>query len=577
MVYQSRLFLGLVALFWAIVLVYLPAIGYEFVQWDDYAFVVKNVHIRPLSVSSLFRLLTSMYQGAWMPLTWLSHAVDLKLWGLNPGPHHLMSILFHGVNCVLFALLATRLQQAAGLSGQRVYVAAFAAALIFGIHPLRVESVVWISARKDVLSGCFYLLTVISYLDYAQAECRKSAVVHMGAALVFCACAQMSKASAMSLPLVLLILDFYPLQRMNRLVLHIRLMEKIPFILLAAAGALLNHHAASSAAIPFWYVPLWVRVMNASYAIFFYIFQTIFPSGLVPLYQLDPHAEYFAPSYVTAAVWLVGITMASVLAAVQGKRLFPAIWWYYLITLAPMLGLHMSYRHAAADRYTYIPTLCWYLLMGVGIGIVWKRVSTSSFRTFAQILLVVALAGCVAVYGFKTHNQMRIWKNTENLWRHTIETAVYIPALAYFGLGRVMQDKGNFEEATTLYRRAYELNPRNVVYVLKLGAVLGKLGEWTAALDAFLKAAELAPREPIVYLKQGQAYAGLDQWSQAGQAFDRALHLTEKPADILPAIVGLCLKRGQVGWARDYVDRYDARGYEVPAYLRKLLEEAENQ
>lgn len=248
-----------IVLFAVVLLVFLPSVQNDFVDWDDYAFVSKNPRLAPISWESLRWMATTFYMGAWHPITWFSHAVDISLWGANPSPHRLMNILIHCCNVVLFCVLCTTLQDiwsernpaGKSISAESKLIAAFSAAVLFGIHPLRVESVVWISERKDVLCSFFFLCSLVAYLAYARREPVRQGRRFYFLSLGFHLMALLAKPMAMTLPLVLLVTDYYPLYRLDKGRLWTCVREKVPYIILSAGCVAMNAAATWSTSVAF--------------------------------------------------------------------------------------------------------------------------------------------------------------------------------------------------------------------------------------------------------------------------------------------------------------------------------------
>lgn len=572
---RIRPVLLMVILFGVVTIVFLPAVGNDFVDWDDYAFVTMNPHIRSLSPSSVARLFTETYQGIWLPLTWLSHAVDKAVWGNQPSPHHLMSILIHAGNTVLAFLVFLKLLEIGGLDERRRFPAALLAALFFGIHPLRVEPVVWISSRKDLLLGFFYLASIFAYLGYAVRSGTVEAGRCYGAALVLCVLALLSKPMAMTLPAVLLILDYYPLKRITRSSAIRIIAEKIPFAAFAVFAALMNVYAARVGAVPFSYVPPYMRIMNAFHGLVFYIEKTLWPADLLPIYQLDRTANYFGIAYIAAAILVIVITAAVVYAALRGRRLWSAVWFFYLVTIAPALGLFMSFRHAAADRYTYLPTLGFWLLGGLGIVYLWYRVTDTRFRTAVRVILVlfvIAAAGaCIAL----TRSQITVWKDSKTLWTYLINNADHIPALAYFGLGKELEKEKELDRALQMFKTAYAINPKHNVYLSRIGRILAKQGNTEEARRIFERIIEKEPENPRFHYYLGRLHGVDKRYDEARESFEYALKLDPDFHQAVAMLMLLHIKTGDREQAERYFREYRSRGFTVsPEILEELEQES---
>ncbi len=565
----------------AVVLVtFLTAAGNDFVDWDDYAFVTTNYHIRAISTDSLRWMLTTFYQGAWHPLTWFSHALDRSLWGLNPAPHRLINIILHTLNVLLFCGLCLRLQdvwveqnpQRDTISPESRLVAAWTAALLFGIHPLRVESVAWIAERKDVLSAFFYLATIITYLGYARSagarEDRKwryllSVAVYLPAVL--------SKPMTVTLPFVLILIDYCPLYRLNRSSFWMRIWEKGPFFILAAFAAGMNIAAKWGEAIPFAYIPVGLRIMNAFHAMVFYVQKSVLPSHLVPLYQLDRGVDYLGPTFVLSATAIIVITGMCIRQAMKNHRVWAAAWFYYVITLAPALGIFLPYRHAMADRYTYLSTLGLWLLAGLGVARLWDAADRFRQAATLKVVLVAATLSIAIVYGYATQNQIGVWKNTETLWRYIIQQSDSVPDIAYFAMGKEFERKGDLDGAMANYQRALSLSPENNRFRGRIGAILAKKGDHATALNLYKQILEAEPSNPASSVDVGRVLALMGRYDDAIQSFERALELDHEYFPAFPMLVAAYIEKGQIARAQEYYRRYIEKGFSVGADIEERL------
>src|SRR5712691_1848133 len=395
---------------------FLPTLQNQFVSWDDTDNFLDNPHYRGLGWTHL-RWMWTTHLGHYIPLTWMTLGLDYLLWGMNPFGYHLTSLLLHAANAAVFFFVVRRILTLAlpGPSerGHALAVCAAVAALVFAIHPLRVESVAWVTERRDVLSGLLYLLTILAYLRAREREERGRGWYWLSVAVF--GCALLSKSMVVNLPVVLLILDVYPLRRLGgdigwsseaaRRVYT----EKIPFVLLAAAAsaiavmAQLSFHAALSVA----QLSAPRRLAVSAYGLSFYLWKMVVPVNLSPLYErglVDPWATPFLLSYggavaITALAWV-------------RRRRWPgltATWLAYVVILLPVLGIVQSGPQIAADRYTYLAGLGWAILAGAGLLACWRALGRSMTGT-PTTLPVAGVAICVVVgLGVLTWNQVQVW------------------------------------------------------------------------------------------------------------------------------------------------------------------------
>ena len=341
-------------------LVFLPALDGRFLPWDDESNLVANRAWRGLGPSQLGWMLTSFHKGHWIPVTWLSFAVDYLVWGMDPRGYHLTNVLIHGANAGLVCLLVMRLlETATGVGGTARLAGAAAAALAFALHPLRVET-----ERRDVLSAFFFLLAILAYLRAVREESLWRSGWSWLALGAF-ALSLGSKSMAVSLPVVLLVLDAYPLGRVSAGAWRARLLEKAPFALLSLLAAAIAMVAVRSGGSVSSLGDLGVaqRLAISGYSVVFYLWKTLLPTGLSPLYELPLDLDPGSPMYRLSLTLVAAITIAALLL----RRRWPwllAVWAAYIVMLLPVVGIAHNGPQIAADRYTYLPCLPWALLLG---------------------------------------------------------------------------------------------------------------------------------------------------------------------------------------------------------------------
>src|SRR2546426_3935266 len=345
---------------------FLPALHNQFVNWDDDKNFLENPHYRGLGWTHLRWMWRTTQLGHYIPLTWMTFGLDYLLWGMNPLGYHLTNLLLHAANAVVFFFVARRILTLAlpGPSerGHALAVSAGVAALVFAIHPLRVESVAWVTERRDVLSGLFYLSTILMYLRACEGGERRRGWYWLSVAVFICAL--LSKSMVVNLPVVLLILDVYPLRRLGATIgwwskpARPVYVEKIPFVLLAAAACAVAVMAQSSvhAAVPLAKLSVPGRLAVSAYGLSFYLWKMVVPVNLSPLYELPRALSLVATPFLLSYGLVVAIT-AIVLALRRRVPGLPAAWLAYVVVLLPVLGLFQSGPQIAADRYTYLAGL----------------------------------------------------------------------------------------------------------------------------------------------------------------------------------------------------------------------------
>ncbi len=358
--------------------------GNDFVEWGDRRELLDNVHYRGFGWANLSWMFTTIHQGHYQPLTWLSFAADYAIWGMRPAGYHATSLVLHSVCAVLVYLIILR------LLGPEALVAALLGAMLFALHPLRVEAVAWATERRGPLSSALALASVLAYLYRA----RWLSVALFGLALL-------AKEFVFTLPLVLIILDVYPLRRRAW-------REKIPFFVLAALGAAvaIASSARSGVALSLAEYGVVERVAQCFYGLAFYLQKTILPTGLSPIYSIPPDLDPFAMRYVVSAIVVIGLTAGLVAA----RRRFPAAlaaWVVFVVILSPVLGLAQTGHQIAADRYTYLPAVAVSALVASGL------VKLGRIAPAVMLPLLAALA-------VLTWKQVGVWRDPETLWRHAV-------------------------------------------------------------------------------------------------------------------------------------------------------------
>lgn len=488
--------------------VYLPALRNGFV-YDDEFYIVANEHIRALDPDTLLWAFFRSHESNWHPLTWLSHALDHAVWGLDPFGHHLTNILLHGANTALVVLLVLALLGRAGRSsaqgpgpGERgVLITAGVTGLLFGLHPIHVESVAWVSERKDLLCGLFTLLGYMQYMKYAASQGSEGGPDrprspyhsrHYRWTLAWFLLALMSKPMAVSFPLVLLILDWYPFGRAGlpgsgrALVI-----EKLPFFTLALFSALITLlvQAAGSSIQSTAFAPLPIRALVVAQNYIAYLGKMLMPLNLLPLYPYPRTASVLDPAYFLPIIAMAGIT-ASCIINRNKHRAAAALWAYYLVTLLPVIGIVQVGAQAMADRYTYLPGLGPFL--AAGLAIAWGLDRTERFaagKRAARFAVPVLALCAIAVLSLLTIRQIYIWKSDLDLWTRVVEKGTepnYIPyynrATTHLGMDRPEQAVLDLTAALALRRDWHAIYNNRALAYAKLGRFDKALSDYDQAL-----------------------------------------------------------------------------------------------
>ena len=493
-------------------LVYLPVTRCDFVNFDDQVYVTENPHVQAgLTWDSIQWAFINFHAANWHPLTWLSHMLDCELFGLNPAAHHFVNVMFHAANAVLLFALLLRLTGA-------LWPAAFVAAL-FAWHPLHVESVAWISERKDVLSTFFALLALLSYTKFAKENCHRS----FWLALLFFALGLMSKPMLVTLPFVMLLLDYWPLKRISFLsTLDSQLstaFEKLPFFLLAAASCAVTYVAQrhGAAVMTLEQLSFDVRFENALIAYGRYLLDNIWPLNLAVLYPLPEHLHWIHAAAATATAVLFVISWLAWRAR-NSCTYFIIGWLWFLGTLVPVIGLVKVGSMALADRYTYFPLIGIFIIVAFGARDLVARFQILKKNFPAAAILI--LIACVTL----TERQLQFWRDSETLFRRAL-AVTRDNGNAHINLGAALEMSGRQTEALAEYREAVRLADDNVNAHFDIANLLAKMGRTTDALPEYRRAIALDPNTANLHNGLGVALADLGKFSEATNEFAVAARL----------------------------------------------------
>ena len=530
----------------AVMAAFSSALPGRFQQWDDVVLLVDNPAYRGLGWSNLKWMFTTNLMGHYMPLTWITYGLDYLVWGLNPYGYHLTNIVLHAANAVLVYLLARRLfrivwpdTSATGVDGFRIPAAL--ASLAFGVHPLRVESVAWITERRDVLSGFFFLLTVLMYVRACEVESREGrrwSKFYWAAVGTF-VLALLSKSMAVTLPAVLLVLDVYPLRRLRpgtrgwltpgpwRVWL-----EKLPFVFVGAVVTAVAFRAllGGAAATSWERLGLPERVAISAYSVAFYLRKTLVPRDLSPLYELSLPVDVFDRRFLVSGVAVLFIT----LVALASRRRWPgllAVWTCYVVMLLPIVGIFHNGYQIAADRYSYLPGVGWALLAGGAVAVASRGFPrVRSGRVFAVLagIVVVSAAGALAL---ATWRQAEIWLDDETLWWHAARLDP-TSSVAASNLGSELRLRGRLAEAVEQSERALLLRPRYAAAHLNLGLAKAAQGRAGEAERHLLQVLEMRPRSAPAHAGLGALLETQGRLDEALQHFHLALQINPGSASI---------------------------------------------
>ena len=539
---SKRIVLTCLALILACAVIYAPVRHFGFMtSWDDSDYVTDNAYVsQGLTSQGVAWAFTSMAASNWHPLTWLSHMLDVQLFGMDPGPQHVVNLLFHILNTLLlFGLL----HRATGAWGRSAFVAG-----LFAVHPLHVESVAWIAERKDVLSAFLWLLAMWAYVSYAR---RPRVSQYLIVALLF-GLGLLAKPMLVTLPFALLLLDFWPLRRVkfegdgwaalrgrwrdvSRLV-----REKAPLMILAAASCIVTFSAQQRGGAVVTAASLSARLGNAAVSYVAYIGKMLWPLHLAAFYP----ARLLSVWSVSAGVGLlIGITILAVRAG-QRRGFFLAGWLWYVGTLVPVIGIVQVGGQAMADRYTYIPSIGLFLIAAWGLPELlhgWRQRS---------VALSVAAVGALAVFAGLARAQVPYWSDGVALWRHALEATEDNP-VANNNLGGLLLKQGQETQAIPYLAEALRVRPNYPEALNFMGMALMYQGQLDRAASYFNEALRVRPASPLAQDNLGAALMFQGKLDEAAPHVAEALRLRPDFADAHENMGRILAGRGQFDAAID--------------------------
>jgi tetratricopeptide (TPR) repeat protein len=505
-----------VALIVIILAVYMQVGNHEFVNYDDEVYVTKNPHVASgITGKNIVWAFTSVYGCNWHPVTWLSHMTDVELYGMNPRGHHLTNVIIHTVSTLLLLFLLLRLTGA-------LWPSAFVAAL-FALHPLHVESVAWVAERKDVLSAFFWFLTLLIYAEFTA---KRKPTLYFLALFTFIL-GLMSKPMLVTLPVVMLLLDFWPLNRVvhgdqesglrqlsGRVLALVK--EKTPFLACSLLSGIVTIYAQTGAMSDLNFVPVPLRIENALIAYVTYISKTLWPQDLAMLY---PYSQEL-PLWQAIGSLLVLLLVSG--ATIRAWRTYPYLvvgWFWFLVTLVPVIGLIQVGSQSMADRYTYIPVI------GLFIMAAWGVRDLTYKLPYREVILALLAGAVIVVSAVVTWQQIGYWRDSYTLYRHTLQVTGD-NYLIHFNLGLTLERQKDLDGAIREYQEAVRINPGYKLAHGSLGTVLASKGELDAAIGEFQAALLIDPDYQDVHNNLGLALSRKGDLDSAIREYQEALRIS---------------------------------------------------
>ena len=483
---------------------------YEFVNIDDYVYVTQNKGIQSgITLKGIFWAFSTTYAEFWHPLTWISLMLDYQLFDLNPGGYHTTNVILHILSTLLLFRLFHRMT---GAVWKSAFVAAF-----FAVHPLHVESVAWIAERKDVLSGFFWMLTLCLYVFYSEKPVLKPYLFVLFSFI----CALMSKPIAVVLPVIMILLDYWPLNRFQVQKSNLffwQLKEKFIFLCLSTAFSVITLLAQPDQSTVKVY-PLTLRLANAPMAFMTYLEKTFFPNHMTVFYPFPSQIHLW---HILGASFL--ITIITIIVILKSHRIAYAFvgWFWYSITLLPVLGIIKVGDFAMADRYNYLSCI------GIALVLAWGIPDLIKSEHMRKKILFPAGLAFLAIMALLSWQQCRYWKNSLSLFNHATDSTKN-NYFAYDGLGIALVEEGKFEEAIENFSKAILIAPDYLVPYINRGNAYEKIGYAQKAIDDYNQAIKMKPNYSVAYYDRGIVYVKLRQFQFALEDFNKAIYY--KPDD----------------------------------------------
>jgi protein O-mannosyl-transferase len=515
-------------------LVFWQVHNFDFVNYDDSQYVYDNPHVlNGLTGDSVIWAFTSNHSSNWHPLTWLSLMLDCQLFGANPGWMHLVNLLLHIANTLLLFAVLRKMTGA-------LWPSAFVAAA-FAIHPMHVESVAWIAERKDVLSTLFLLLTLAAYVSYV----RNRGPARYAITLLLFALGLLAKPMLVTLPVLLLLLDYWPLGRFDshqtikatsrqkrqsspvhdkRLGPYLAIIEKIPFIALSIASSVITFliQLGSSAVAPIDDLPLKARIVNVFLSYIRYTGKLFWPRNLAVFYPFDVGS--FASWQVAMCVLLLIAISIFVIRFGRNQKYLPVGWFWFIVTLVPVIGLVQVGRQAYADRYTYIS------YTGLFIMIAWGLPEVLSKWPQRKTALGLSMVIVLTILGICTYKQVSLWNNSITLFSHAIEVTQN-NCIAHNNLGVAYDSIGRYQDAIEDYKQAVKINPDYAEAYYNLGLTYGKLGRRQDEIESYKQAIKTKPDYAEAYNNLGVASGNLGRYQDEIESCKQAIRIKPDNAE----------------------------------------------
>ncbi|WP_455210487.1 tetratricopeptide repeat protein [Kaarinaea lacus] len=530
---------GFFVLIAATYLAYSGISNQQILAWDDILYILKNEYIRTISFKNLVWMFTDQAISNWHPITWLSYAFNYTIWGTDPYSFKFLNVTIHIFNSILVYFLTIKVLQLiqhnigknpksnsnfTTLSTTELSIASIIVAILFASHPLHVESVSWIAERKDVLSAFFFIAAIIAYLKYKSLPKENNWLL---ASIILYICSLMSKPMGVTLPVILILLDIY-LFRENEKPLLTKasivdlFKDKVTFIILSFLVSIITIITQWIGIEGTEASPLSSRIINACMSIILYLYNFIAPINLSPFYPF--HHWSTDPSLYSLIPVAVVLAITGYFVYLYKKEIrFPIIaWLYFLIALLPVVGIVKVGWQAAADRYTYLPMLSFYIVIGAGLAILIQKTKQSIAKTVATSLFIVLIPSMLFL---QTYQVNKVWENDKTLWSYVISKYPGTATIAYENLGSAHYTKGEFRKAADSFSKALSIEPKKIVAWNKLGRAYDKLNKDDLALASFKQIIAYHPERHEGYIDVGDFYYRRKQFKLAKENYRMAYQI----------------------------------------------------
>ena len=513
--------------------------SHKILNWDDIDYLLKNEKIKSLSLENILWMFTDFSMANWHPLTWISYTFNYVIWGNNPIAYKLINIVIHGLNSILVYFLTYKIlilvrnnyhfntgSLFSKLTNKDFLVASLFVAMLFGIHPLHVESVSWISERKDVLYSFFFLLTFLAYLKHrATIGSDKWLIISI---LMFL-CSLMSKPMAVTMPVLLILIDIYPLNVLkDKHTVKDKLValfdRKTTFLILALLVSMITILTQKAGIQGAEQLAFDSRLINACLSILLYVYNYFLPINLSTYYSFhpwstDPNIYSIIP---VAGVFL--ITLSFIYIAIKKNIIFPIIaWLFFLTSLLPVIGIVKVGAQAAADRYTYLPLIGMFIITGACVAILYSHTKTSTIKI---IIFSIATITIFSSLSYLTYQQNKYWEDDISLWTRAINHSPGISAIPYNNLGAHYFRRGDSRAAIIQFTKALAIQPNDVVTMERLGKAYELIREEAYAINAYKDIIRAHPMLPTGYVRLGDLYYRKKWVTQAKILYEKAFSLS---------------------------------------------------